>query len=421
MSWILITTHPGLLMNKSGQILLIILVLLISALLGSWFYNNFTWVEENKEVGFQGLARSNQLLAAEFFLRKMGVNVQQVNGLSALRDLPSSNYTVLIATQRETINKELTDNLSNWLHSGGHVIVEAKFLPDFRLPDDDNKNNLESAEKLQKKLSEVNDELLKKWSLFAMQSHADEDNKNIPVRVLLDNNASKNQYSSEIEVDFPYDLTLSSPVSAPEPIWVVADNAGQYLMQFPVGRGLLTVMTSAEVFSNYHIAEHQHAQFLHYLVQMPEHDAGVWLIRVDDMPPLWQWLWENAWYAMFSLILLFLFWLWRAPYRFGPVLNDAQLQRRSLLEHIRASGYYRWHNKQSAYLLEQVQNRLWCKIQKSHPALQREGSTQTWTLLQDITGIDAALIKEALSKGDTASDAEFTRKIQLLEMIYQHL
>lgn len=418
-------------MSKSGQIIIYGIILLLSSLLGYWFYNNFTWVDENKEVGFQGIAKTNQLLAAEFFLRKMGVNVQQVNGLVALRDLPSTKHTLFIATQRETINKELSSHLSAWLKSGGHAIVEAKYLPDFEL-----KNDKKKSKNAQKKNPELDDELLKEWSLFAMKSNSDEENEGIPVRVLLDNWSLKNsslkksslnkplnvnQKNKEIEVNFPFNKTLSIPASRSAIIWSVKDDTGQYLIQFSVGKGLLTVLTSTLPFNNEQIADYDHAQFLHYLVQQTGHDAGVWLIRVDDMPPLWQWLWDNAWYAMFSLSLLFLAWLWRAPFRFGPILNDMQMERRSLLEHIRASGYYRWHTDQSGYLLEQVQSRLWAKIQKSHPAVRRDNQLQAYKMLEEITGINESLIKEALLKTDKINEHEFTNKIKLLELIYQHL
>jgi hypothetical protein len=110
-------------MNNPGQILLYLLILVTSLAMGNWFYNNFAWVNEEKEIGFQGIAQTNKLLASEFFLRKMGINVQQVNGLVAFRDLPSAKHTLLIATQRETLNKELSQKLLSWVRSGGHLIV----------------------------------------------------------------------------------------------------------------------------------------------------------------------------------------------------------------------------------------------------------------------------------------------------------
>ncbi|MCK5647314.1 MAG: DUF4350 domain-containing protein, partial [Gammaproteobacteria bacterium] len=405
------------------QILLYILLLLISLASGYWFYNNFSWVNEEKEVGFQGLAKTNKLLASEFFLRKMGINVQQVNGLLAFRDLPSTRHTLLIATQRETINKELSQKLLSWVHAGGHLIVEARYIAADKIKKDNN----ESA---------INDDLLEELMIFSRRSDAceckvDENNEEIPVIVSLssdDYRSAENAYqlmgkakNTEIEVNFPYDKTLQKNSSESPITWLVKDDVGQYLMQIPLEKGLITVLTSTSIFNNNQIAQYDHARFLHYLLQQQEHDEGVWLIRVDDMPSLWQWLWTNAWPVMFSLSLLFLFWLWRAPLRFGPLLNDEQMPRRSLLEHIQASGYYRWHNNQSGYLLTKVQNILWNKIQAAHPAVRREDQAQAYVKLEEITGVKESSIKQSLTTVDKITEQEFVNRIRILEMIRKHL
>ena len=420
-------------MNNSGQILLYILLLLVSLASGYWFYNNFAWVDEEKEVGFQGIAKTNRLLASEFFLRKMGIDVQQVNGLVAFRDLPSTKHTLLIATQRETINKELSQKLLNWVRSGGHLIVEARYLTTDKEPSADQEPSANKKPSAGKKASAdqqlsdknksiIDDNLLEAFMIYSEDNNAcecktDENNEPIPVTVSL----SGMGQNTAIKVNFPYDITLQKKYPKPHPSWVVKDDVGQYLMQFPVEQGLITVLTSTAMFNNKQIAQYDHARFLHHLIQQQGHDAGVWLIRVDDMPPLWQWLWENAWHVMFALSLLLGFWLWRAPLRFGPLLNDEKMERRSLLEHIQASGYYRWHNHQSGYLLTKVQDVLWDNIQTVHPSVRRENPTQAYVKLEEITGIKEATIKQSLTTVDKINEQEFVKRIKMLEMIRKHL
>ena len=396
-------------MNNSTQILLSILFLVLSLATGYWFYNNFAWVEEEKEVGFQGIAKTNKLLAAEFFLRKMGIPVRQVNGLVAFRDLPSPGHTLLIATQRETLNKELSQKLLTWIRSGGHLIVEARFLEAETEPDDKDKDNTAKNTKQ----TSVKDPLLEELSVFSTTSNGDEDSKDIPVKFSLPGNS--------ILVNFPYQRILQSAPATPPTVWLVEDELGTYLMQFSLGQGLLTVLSSTVMFSNDEIAKHEHARFLHYLAQQQEHNAGVWLIRADDMPALWEWLWDNAGYTMLCLSILFLLWLWCAPLRFGPQLNDRQTERRSLLEHIQASGYYRWHENQSGFLLARVQEALWDKIQISHPVIRREHLRQAYAMLEEITGIKEALIKQALTPVKSIKEREFTKILRMLEIIRKHL
>lgn len=416
-------------MNNSGQVLLYIIILLISLATANWFYNNFEWVNEEKDVGFQGIARTNNLLASEFFLRKMGVQVQQVNGLVAFRDLPSAQHTLLIATQRNTLNKELSQKLLSWVRSGGHLIVQARSMEA-----DDDGNSTDFSRIMDDPLlepflissedssfcgcSDEEDLNEKNNDIVSFEDSDDERSEEEDIPVTFSLNLSP---AVEIKVNFPYELSLKKGSPEPEISWLVKDDVNQYLMQFSLEQGLITVLTSTSMFNNEYISQHDHARFLHHLVQQPGHDAGVWLIRVDDMPPLWEWLWKNAWYAMFALSLLFILWLWRAPLRFGPLLNDESTARRSLLEHVQASGYYRWHNSQSGYLLAKVQDLLWDKIHKAHPAIRRENQKLAYIKLEEITGIKQSLIEQSLMVVDKVDEQEFVKRIRMLEAIRKHL
>jgi hypothetical protein len=408
-------------MNNSAQMLLFILLLVLTFAIGHWFYNNYEMVEEVKEVGFQGEAKTNNLLAAEFFLRKMGVEVQQVNALIGFRRLPSSDHTILITTQRETLNESLSANLINWVKEGGHLIVVARYSDKsekvFDFLKTGKKNNQETQETQE-------DILLKDLSIYAKETKSKFNNEGIPVSLALPAGSAE-----PIDVNFPLKRTLARFVNKKagyqadfiDPEWVVEDLLGKYLIQFSLQRGRLTVLNSAAMFTNDEINEFDHARFLHYLVQQQGNDAGVWLIRVDDMPALWHWLWGNAWYVMVSLLVLLLLWLWRSPLRFGPKLNDDNLARRSLLEHIQAGAYYRWHEGQSRLLLAKVQENLWEKIHIAHPAVRRENPAQAFAMLAEITNLDESRIRAALSPTSRIKEHEFTDLIKTLELIRRNL
>jgi hypothetical protein len=224
-----------------------------------------------------------------------------------------------------------------------------------------------------------------------------------------------------IEVNFPRDISLYYDQNKLVNPWLVTDELGNYMLQFAVGQGLLTVLTSTSIFNNKQIADYDHARFLHHLVQLEGHNQAVWLIRVDDMPSLWQWLWSHAWYLMFSLTLLFILWLWRAPLRFGPLLADKSLKRRRLIEHIQASGYYRWHDQQSGYLLLQVQDSVWNDIHLFHPDIYRDDQQQAYHQLAKITGLKQSSINQSFKIRDQLNEQDFTKHIQMLELIRQYL
>ncbi len=387
-----------------GKKILYAILLILSAYLCFWLYQNYSWVEEQKEVGFQGIAKRQPLLAAEFFLRKMGLHSQSVNGLMAFRDMHKGPDSILIATRRETLNTKLNNKLLQWLNNGGHLIVQARYCTD--------ENRQEQA-----------DFIYQKFGLCVKPIKEQEDETDT-LKISLNNSSE----STDIDVYFPYweVLVQQPPGSAKGQAdydlnWKIADKFGLYALQFAVGQGQLTVLTTTDIFTNEYIEQYDHARFLLQLVQSQDALNSVWLVSVDDMPSLWSWLWQNAWYVMVSLSLLFVLWLWRYPLRFGPVLDDPPIQRRQLLEHIKASAYYRWHYKQLPRLLAAVQEQLWEQIQQLHPVIHRDDKQQAFALLEGITRIKQDKIEAALTPSEKINEAEFEQKIKLLASLKNKL
>ncbi len=386
-------------MAKKNMVIKILYVLLIllTLYLSYWFYQNFSWVEEQKEVGFQGIAKRKPLLAAEFFLRKMGISNQQVNGLMVFREIKNTSRSILIATRRETINNELAANLVQWVEAGGHLIVESRNC------DDLNNQSLEAQRQ--------SDFIFQRFGLCD-KSIDGKDSEVSPVKFKL----NTLPVPSSIELSFPYREVLEQKKQPADykVTWKIKDSLGLYAVQYSMGNGLITVLTSTDIFNNEYIAEYDHARFLLELVQFPDTENDVWLISVDDMPSLWRLLWQNAWYLMFSLSLILLLWLWRYPLRFGPVLADKPVARRKLLEHIEASAYYRWHYKQLPHLFAAVQEELWEQIQKLHPVIQREKPQQACALLAELTQLKQSDISDALMPAETINEKQFEHKVKLL-------
>ncbi len=406
-----------------GKKILYTLLLVLIAYLSVWFYQNYSWVEEQKEVGFQGLAKRKPLLAAEFFLQKMGVRNEPVNGLVAFRDTDIMHRvsSILIATKRETLNAELADNLLQWLNAGGHLIVEARYCQDIdmelRNQNYQAENGLADPDFVFRLLGlcvkTLDDKTIKAL-----------DGETTPVTAEL----ADSPLQTRIQVYFPYWEVLKQLKTGQnyELTWKIADQSGPYLMQYAVGKGRLTVLSTTDVFTNEYIDQYDHARLLLELVQPASLQNNtlqetVWLIAVDDMPSLWHWLWQNAGYVMASLSLLFLLWLWRAPLRFGPVLDDQPVARRKLLEHIEASAWYRWHYKQWPQLITAVQEDVWEQIQKMHPMIQRERPDQAWSILEEITQINQSDIKKALAPLKTINEKDFEQTIKTLHTLKNNL
>ena len=403
------------------------LLLILIVYLSLWFYQNYSWVEEQQEVGFQGLAKRKPLLAAEFFLQKMGVRNEPVNGLVAFRDTANMHRvsSILIATKRETLNTELADNLLQWLKAGGNLIVEARYCQDIESEEHENYQAEQNAADpdFVFRLLGLCVKTLDDNTIKAQGGEAS------PVTAVL----AESPQQTRIQVYFPYWEVLQQlkTVQDYDLSWKIQDPSGTYLMQYAVGKGQLTVLSTTDIFTNDYIDQYDHARLLLALVQPSgsnntsfRNDSladNVWLVAVDDMPSLWHWLWQNAAYVMASLSLLFLLWLWRAPLRFGPVLDDRAVARRKLLEHIEASAWYRWHYKQLPRLVASVQEDIWEQIQLMHPMIRRENPAQAWALLEEITRIQQAEIKKALTPLKSISEKDFEQTIKTLNTLKNRL
>ncbi len=406
-----------------GKKILYALLLVLIAFLSVWFYQNFSWVEEQKEVGFQGLAKRKPLLAAEFFLQKMGVRNEPVNGLLAFRDTVNMNRvsSILIATRRDTLNTELENNLLMWVADGGHLIAEARNCK----PEHYKSDNLQN---------DTNPDFVFRLlglCVTGMDSKVikAQGDKILPVTIGLPDALQQPRF----QVYFPSRTMLKQDRSVQdyERTWSIKAPDGHYLMQYAVGKGVLTVLSTTDIFTNKYIDQYDNARLLLELLQSSGRESqslynrniqkSVWLIAADDMPSLWHWLWQNTSYVMVSLSLLFLLWLWRAPLRFGPVLNDRSLARRKLLEHIEASAYYRWHYNQWHRLVVSVQEDVWEQIQIMHPMIRRENPEQSWALLEDITRINRSEIKKVLMPLNAISKNDFEQTIKTLNTLKNNL
>jgi hypothetical protein len=74
-------------------------------------------------------------------------------------------------------------------------------------------------------------------------------------------------------------------------------------------------------------------------------------------PPFLEWVRRDAWPVLAAAALLLVLWLARIIPRFGPLVPDAPPVRRSLLEHVVASGRFLWSRGAGAELVEAVSER----------------------------------------------------------------
>lgn len=129
-----------------------------------------------------------------------------------------------------------------------------------------------------------------------------------------------------------------------------------------------------------------HRDLTRYLLQ-PNYGKGtMWLVYASRPPSLWARMFFEGWPVWLPLLLSLLGWLWMRSQRFGSELPSPLAERRSLLEHVRASGELLLRQRQGPRLHAAVRGLFLRRLQARAPiAAALEGAAQEHaiaTLLQ---------------------------------------
>jgi hypothetical protein len=385
--------------------------LLLSALLAWYISKNYELVTDTVDIGFQGEAKRNPLLAAQRLLERLDIPVESRYGLAA-ENLPlGQNDTLLLWQEEGTVSYLLAPEILAWVKRGGRLLVSSLFYSD--MPEDEAEN--ESAEA----------DITSDDPLFA--------DLGMNLFVVKDGH----EMSDVFEVDWQgevFDVEFASGYFLRYPgaerlieAWSWNDDneaetlLGAYMLHFDYGQGDIIAFSDMWFVSNEDIGEHEHAAFFRQVLDYPAPVQKVWLYapRGSTMPPLFEWLWQKAWPLIISLAVLLFFVLWKISRRFGPLLVEPAKERRRILEHLEASGRFLWQNGQHAYLHSAVTRALWQRLEVSHPDWLHLPETALSERLAELSGLSATRIRTALQA--TNSPQVFLERLQTIDIIIKKL
>ncbi len=375
-------------MNHRRLILTLAIVAAIGLLI-FWFRQNFEQVEQSRHVGMEKAALRNPLLAAEQFLRLMGLNTNTGPELIVARpDLPA-NAILIIDAPRVALGESGHQRLLDWVADGGHLIIGVDPEPS----------------------AEATDPILDALDIGA--ELADENlNSETPVE------QSREAFGLAIDYQ-PLRIMLTD---RDDMQIAFADENGYHLLEFAYRKGSITLFSDLRWLRNEHIGEYDHARFLHRLVTsfdngkpqvLLTHDlrASSLLDRLLTRIPL-------TFVAIgVGLILL----LMRVTRRFGPPLPTPTPERRQLVEHIEASGYYLWSKGFASALLDAARQRVKHKLYQLWPEMEHLANGEQHARIAEITRLPTSSVELALFKAAQHKRESFTRQVRLLEQLRKRL
>ena len=382
----------------------------------TWFLVNF---DRRSDVGRGSPKREamrNPYLAAERLLRDLGYHVDVVQEAVYLERLPRKGVLILTGSRQYHLTPARTEALLDWVRSGGHVVAEAGLVgqSDPLIREFDVRFQPRKSVRTAPTRDTANDE----DDATAPPAQQRAKTAEPPRRIVaipgygrdLRMRASRGRQLYEGDI---------------VPAWGVKGaqdkqhDQGMELLEFGLGEGAVTLINGMWRFGNYSIESDDHAELLAALLAAHPGSGQVLIMTRLSVPSLWEWLTDHAQASVMSALLLLAAWLWHVIPRFGVVRAEAQLERRSLIEHLRAIGRFLWRKQALGVLLAAARANLGARLALRH-ATADTSTAHGIALLARRTGVHERAIHFALI-GTPTSAAQFVEAFRTLQELENKL
>lgn len=386
-------------MNTPRTRVLAAVAILLLGLLIIWLASNLQSYEEVVEHGPAPHARSNTYLAAELFLRDLGLQVSQHEGIAGLDTLPTGGQTLLLLGDRRNLTPRQTDRLLDWASAGGHLVVVAE-----RLWDEESKKS--------------GDLLLDRLNLQQYATEDMDDSDQLPQSSSAERHPQLTKLYLENEsapayLAFDTDFHL---YDADNRAHAWANSAGAtHMLQLQYGEGLITAVTDSWIWQNRNISDYDHAWLLWYLTQ----DSEVTLVHRSEHDSLLTQLRRYFPEALVALGLLVLLGLWHFGQRFGPVQPPVSPARRQLQEHLHGTAAFLLRHGGQDALLQHLQQDVLHRANHRHPGFEHLQASAQLPQLAKLSQLSIANVERAMRplSQQRLSATEFTRQVAHLQTL----
>lgn len=374
-------------------------------------------LEHYQEVVDQGPApevRANPYLAAETFLRQRGIAVKVTQALNTLPDTRQQAQTLMLLDTRENMTPAEVRRLLNWTRAGGRLLFVAEQLWDEKKgrSGDLLLDQVQIHQFLTRDLREQDRRRERELNKPVIPLSApDVEAPKTPwpeltrLYVQNENDPAYMSFDPAFHLDDPEDHAQS---------WANSADA-THLLQMVYGKGLVTVLTDADLWKTRAIGKYDNAWLLWYLSQ----GSDVTLLLRTDHDDLFGLLWKYFPQALCVLALLIGAALWYSGMRHGPLQPEPSRARRQLREHLRASADFMLRRQGQQALLRSLQHDILRRARQRHPGFEALPVTEQWQLLARMTRQPTSQIGQALRPrlDERLSSPEFTRQVAYLQTL----
>lgn len=382
------------------------IVLLVGAVVAlgvAWFLHHYEKVENDLYLPPRGEAAYNPLYALKKTLQVDGVTVASRQRLDLQAQQLAAGDTLLILNDPRTLTPVESRRLLQWVGEGGHLLVRTpvpgRWDKEMQVP------------------------LFKTLGVRTLVTEADCE----PFQV----------EGEDHHVEFCRGRRFSFDQVAPLLSWGDLGK-GYVYARLRHGAGHVDVLSDFDFLSN--TGDRQRSIFLPETdkpvgglrdgphraltrqVLAPNYGKGTMhLVYAAQMPSLWRSVVQQGWPVWAPLMLALLAWLVARAQRFGPWLPSPLGERRSLLEHVRASGEHLSRYNKRVLLYAAVRNAFLSRLRRRDPVSAALTGEAQVSALAERLGLPADAIRSALQAPASYDKATFRDRVSTLIHMRNHL
>lgn len=353
--------------------------------------------------------RADKFYAASRYFKDNGIIVFRFSEATKeqLGQIPVSDTILIDGSRNVAIHKDEAERLYEWYDRGGHIVITP---PEFTLPQD----TLLTVFKLK---TEKKKKIVK------------------PVRYGFSSYPCRCQgvITNYRYTSIPYYIDGTALHGRTEKGYYIPGkpdgrkSPGGYLHTQRDNRSsktnsrIFTYLSDLKPFYNQNIAAADHMKLLwHLTLHRPageQQKRNLWILTGRRQPSLAEIFTERAlWITVFA-VLLFVIYFWSHFQRFGPVLPDTSMARRSLIEHLRADGRYFLRSNNYWRLYNSVLEMLYFNLERRIPPAYAHSSQGQISYLSRISNIEPQKINSVLTAGAHGNREKFFDYICILRKL----